>query len=340
MNRNLTRRIIISGLLVLAALAAGCSGSGTDAPSVSPETSADQERLALAETYQNRAEAHLDIGELSGAAIALEQAEMLVPGHPRTLYLLGRVSLEQGDALAAIPDLRLAWESDPDHEEYRDVLREALILAGEGFYQDEEFDRSWEVLSEASQLESTPDLQYLKGLVAYAWARTTETDDHWDHLSRAETAFRAVLEERPGDTDARFNLGAVLLALEEYDEAIVLYRDLLTENPTDGGLYLALSRAHSMGGDTDAGLAEEAIGSALRAGDPVDNPATWSSRASERFPASDLAMVYLEQGVPEAVYTYALPGGSLVEVWFYWEAEIVEAFREGGRIGRTISIDQ
>jgi len=340
MSRYRCRRTILPGLLILAAVAAGCSGTGSDAPSVSPEAAADLERTTLAGDYQDRAEAHLDSGQVTEAAIALEQAEMLAPGDPRTLHLLGRVSLEQGDALAAIPDLRLAWDSDPDRKEYRDAFREALIIAGEEFYQNEEYDRAWEVLDEASQLESTPDLRYLMGLVAYAWARTTETDDHWDHLSRAEAAFRSVLEDRPGDADARFNLGAVLLALEEYEEAIVVYRDLLTENATDGGLYLALSRAHSLGGDVDAALAEEAIGSALRAGDPVDNPATWSSRASERFPASDLALVYEERSTPDAVYTYAVPGGALVEVWFYWDDGIVEAFREGGRVGRTISIDQ
>lgn len=296
--------------------------------------------MTRAGDYQDQAEAHLESGEVTEAAIALDQAEMLVPDDPRTLYLLGRVSLQQGDPLAAIPDLRLAWEGDPERREYRAKFREALIIAGEGFYQDEEYDRAWEVLGEASQLESTPDLEYLKGLVAYAWARTTETDDHWDHLARAEGAFRSVLEDLPRDEDARFNLGAVLLALEEYEEAIVLYQDLLAEHTSDGELYLALSRAHSMGGDTEAALAEEAIGSALRAGDPVDNSATWSSRASERFPASDLAVVYEERSTPDAVYTYAIPGGTLVEVWFYRDDGIVEAFREGGRIGRTISIGQ
>lgn len=326
--------------LILAIALAGCSSSGSEAPSPSPETTADQERTTLAREYQDRAEAHLDMGETTEAAIALEQAEMLVPEDPRTLHLLGRVSLAQGDPLAAIPDLRAAWDSDPENEQFRDTFREALILAGEGFYQDEEYDRAWEVLGEASELEGTPDLEYLKGLVAYAWARTTETDDRWDHLLRAETAFRSVLDDRPDDQDARFNLGAVLLALEEYEEAIVIYQGLLRDNPTDGGLYLALSRSHSMGGDIDAALAEEAIGSALRAGDPVDNPTTWSGRASERFPASDLAMVYEEHGIPESVYTYAVPGGALVEVWFYWDSGIVEAFREGGRIGRTISIDE
>lgn len=340
MSRYRFPRTLLPGLLILALAAAGCSVSSSEAPSVSPEAAADLERTDRAGEFQDQAEAHLENGEITEAAIALEQAEMLAPGDPRTLHLLGRVSLAQGDAVGAIPDLRSAWDSDPDRVEFRDSFREALIIAGEGFYQEEEYDRAWEVLGEASQLETTPDIEYLKGLVAYAWARTTETDDRWDHLSRAEAAFRSVLEDKPEDGDARFNLGAVLLALEEYEEAIVLYRDLLVENPTDGGLYLALSRGHSMGGDIDAALAEEAIGSALRAGDPVDNPATWSSRASERFPASDLAMVYGERGTPEAVYTYAVPGGALVEVWFYWDAGIVEAFREGGRVGRTISIDQ
>ena len=40
------------------------------------------------------------------------------------------------------------------------------------------------------------------------------------------------------------------------------------------------------------------------------------------------------------IKTPAIPtpfrGGDLVEVWFYWEDGVAEAFREGARLGSTV----
>jgi tetratricopeptide (TPR) repeat protein len=152
-------------------------------------------------------------------------------------------------------------------------------------------------------------------------------------MNSARESFERVLERKPDDEDALFNLGAVLLSMERYPEATRVYRELISRHPRDGGLYLALARAHSLGGESEAAAAEDAIGRALRTGDPVGDPATWAVRAAERYPGTDLDTVYVDLGSPEDIYTYNVPGGSLVEVWFYWNAGSVHAFREGGRIG-------
>jgi tetratricopeptide (TPR) repeat protein len=300
----------------------------------------EKERRRFVESYQEEAEEGLERGNRLDAGDALDRAEAMAPKDPRTAYLRGMLHLAGGDAGKALPFLRAAWESDPDDKEYRRDLREAMIAVGQGLYQEGQHEEAWEVLNEARELQETPDLDYLRGMVAYARARNLEDEEKWAYLAWAEDAFRSVLDHGSGDEDARFNLGAVLLASEQYEEAAEIYRRLIADNVTDGGLYLALSRAHSMSGQTEAALAEEAIGKALRAGAPVDNPAIWGRRAADRFPESDLALGFEELGPPQAVYTYTVPGGALVEVWFYWSKDVIRAFKEGGRVGSPVYLER
>lgn len=258
----------------------------------------------------------------------------------RAAFWQGQFYLTDGDAEAALPYLQRAWEADPGKKEYRESYREALLDVGQARYQEQRYQEAWETLSRADEVESTSDLDYLRGLVAYSWAESEESGERWERLAWAEDAFRSVLKHDPHDADAAFNLGAVLMASEQFEEAAAIYRRLLRDSPTDGGLYLALSRVHSMSGESELALTEEAAGKALRAGEPVDNPGIWALRAAERFAEADLALTYEELGSPEAVYTYTVPGGVLVEAWFYWSRGRVEAFREGGRVGASVYLEK
>ncbi len=101
---------------------------------------------------------------------------------------------------------------------------------------------------------------------------------------------------------------------------------------------MVLSRAHSFAGEPRLAAVEEAVGRALRGGEPVQDPAGWAGRAAARFPGSDLASAYARLAVPEAIYTYSPPGGALVEVWFYWNRGLLYAFRDGGEVGTPLAL--
>lgn len=112
-------------------------------------------------------------------------------------------------------------------------------------------------------------------------------------------------------------------------EAADLYLGLVMDEPENGNYYLALSRAHSLSGEPDLATTEEAAGRALTSGEPVHDPLSWAERAADRFRRSDLAAAYFEFLAPDVIRTYSLPGGGLVEVWFFLRQGRVMAFREG-----------
>lgn len=307
-----------------------------------PKRVDEMDRIArhYLERYQQQAADSLAAGAFAGAKAALDRSEAMVPNDPRTSLLRGKLFSSEGDLDAALMAFRTAWMLKPEDTETRDTLLGALLADAQKRYEAEDFQGAWEEVEEAVQIQDSPDLEYLRGLVAYAQARRAPDMDKPAYLSLAEKAFRTVLNHSPDDEDASFNLGAVLLASEQYTEAARIYWSLIDKHPRDGRLYLALSHVHSMNGDSEAAVAEEAIGKALRAGQPVEDPLGWADRAGERFPESDLATVLAADGAPEAIYTYTVPGGGLVEVWFYDRQGLVDVFREGGRLGTTIEIQR
>lgn len=295
-----------------------------------------KERRRFLEQYQDEALVLLESGRTAQADSALDRAEMMVPFDPRTTFIKGKVAAADGDSEGALVYLRRAVTADPGNAAFQDALAEVLMSAAHSRYEAEDYAGAWELLEEARTQSPRADIDYLRGLVAYAWARNAEDPQRSERLDNARESFERVLDRNPDDEDALFNLGAVLLSLERYPDAVRAYRDLLGRHPTDGGLYLALARAHSLSGESEAAASEDAVGRALRTGEPVSDPATWARRAAERYPETDLDTVYVDLGSPEDIYTYNVPGGSLVEVWFYWNAGSVYAFREGGRMGLPV----
>jgi tetratricopeptide (TPR) repeat protein len=297
------------------------SGANTE------ERSADQER--------DKARELLDEGKTEEALLMLALADSLAPGDEETLALRARVEAETGNLEEGISILEAGRLRHPDNEEIETALHDLLVEGARADFEAEAYERAWERLQEAQAIApDTPDVSYLRGMVAYALAQSGPPEAAAPHLEDSIRAFRAVLESDPEDDDAAFNLGAALLAAGRAAEAAETYQALLARHPDDGRLYLALSRAHSLEGNMEAAVVEEAIGRALRSNRPVDDPALWASRAVERFPESDLALTFTEHGVPQSIYTYTVPGGVLVEVWFYdWGAYVVP-FRDGAYLGR------
>ena len=297
----------------------------------------EKERLRHVTRYQDEAQGFLAVSDLDTAERLLGQAEIMLPYHGRTFFLRGQIFQRREGWTGAVPLFRMVSEADPGTKEYREILARALFLSGGEHYQAKEYALAWRALTEVRHLQPGPDVDYLGGLVAYAWAQQSETD-RAEHLHRARAAFEAVLDQDPDHEDAAFNLGAVYLSASQFKASIKIYREMVSRNPRDGRLYLALARAHGLSGEDETALALDAVGRALRTGDPVGNPKIWAHRGRDRFPDTDLSAALEEYGPPESVYTYSLPGGSLVEIWCYWKEDLVLAYREGTRIGAPIAL--
>jgi tetratricopeptide (TPR) repeat protein len=317
-------------LLVLTLAACQTKGGGShaagDVSAAGEPLSADEER--------ERARGLLEEGRAEEALTVLALADSLAPGDEETIALRARVEADTGNLEEGISLLEGARLQHPRSKEIGSALHDLLVAGARADFENENYPAAWERLNEAGELEpDTPEVYYLRGMVAYSLARSGPAEENAAHVEESVRSFRAVLEHDPDDDDARFNLGASLLAAGRAREAAETYEELIERRPTDGRLYLALSRAHSLEGNVEAAVVEEAIGRALRSDRPVEDPALWASRAAERFPDSDLSATYLERGSPDAIYTYTLPGGVLVEVWFYGEGAFVAAFQDGTHVG-------
>jgi tetratricopeptide (TPR) repeat protein len=288
--------------------------------------------------YNEDAERLIAENLFSDADRVLDAAHVMVPGDGTTLFLQGRSREAQNDPAGAVEAYRLAAAKDPGSRERRLALAGALTAFGEARFEAGEYSQSWDLLQEARRADPDADLSYVEGTVAYALAKTAPEGERGRYLDAAAEAFTKYRRRHPDDTDAQFNLGAVLLAAERYQEAIEVYQSLLVDDPKDGDLYMVLSRAHSFAGEPRLAAVEEAIGHALRGGDPVQDLPVWAGRAAARFPGSDLASAYSRLAAPEAIHTYSPPGGALVEVWFYWNRGLIYAFRDGGEVGTPLTL--
>lgn len=296
----------------------------------------DRERYAS--QFQSKAVEFAGEGSYESAGRALNQADTMLRGLPRTLYLRGRLAQSQGDPLGAREYYEQALEKLPDNAEYTEAYVEVLLELGRERNQEQDFEGARRLLEDAAELSSSPDVDYLLGTVLYSMAQASSGEEQQAYLVEAAESFRAVLDKAPKDEDARYNLGAVLLSSGQFEEAVGIYESLILDNPRDGDLFLALSLAHGRTGQSEMAMAEDAIGRALRENRPVDAPATWARRATTRFENSDLASTYRRLGSPEAIYTYSRLGGDLVEVWFYWDQRKVIAFQDGGRYGVPVDL--
>ncbi len=275
----------------------------------------------------------LDEGRPAEARASLAAAADLLPLDAEGLVLEGRLEEQRGDLSDAEASYRKALQVEPGDREAREALAGVLGDIGRVHYEAGRYGDAERAVNEALELDPKPDLHYLLGTIAYARAQESTDEERILQLDRAAAEFREVLRKDHEDDDARFNLGAVLLASEQFEEAADVYLELIARHPEQGDLYMALARAHSLVGELALTATEEAIGRALRVGEPVEDPSRWARRSAERFPHTELATTYLDRMVPDEIRTYTIPGGGLVEVWFYWRESVVEAFREGGRLG-------
>lgn len=188
-------------------------------------------------------------GDVSVAAVHLEQAAKLDPGRPEVSYALGQVLLESGRASAAVPHLRRAFEAGVRTDVAGfDLARAlaaisdrdgALVILEQVTPASESDSASWYALGQLAERLSSPALaadRYRRA--AEAAPQSAEPRERYglmlgltgDFEGAARQLDRA-MRVAPGDASIRLNLAVVLARLGELDAARQQAREALRLDP-------------------------------------------------------------------------------------------------------------
>ncbi|WP_162913067.1 XrtA/PEP-CTERM system TPR-repeat protein PrsT [Rhodospirillaceae bacterium SYSU D60014] len=168
------------------------------APFDASAVTVDQERSA---SYYQDALQQLEDGDAAAAIIQLRNALQQDPGNVEARQLLGRLYLSAGDGPSAEKELGRALEAQPSDE--------TEILLGNALLMQQKYE---EVLSTVSREASTPEQRQEKLLI----------------------------------------LGNAHFGLDEVEEAEAIYREILSSAPASVGANFALARLKGAVGDLDA----------------------------------------------------------------------------------------
>ncbi len=198
----------------------------------------------------------------SHVALALEEQ----PDHPRALLMRADLALDDADAAAALLDLEVLRDAQPEASVVRNRLGVALIALGR-------MDRAREELREAMRLsDASPDPWINMGRLerragnhqaafdAFDGAIAISAGDPDAHLGRglaravlgelreAEGDFRRAAELAPNDAEPLLALGDLLRDLGQVSDAIEVYREALGREDADAASWLKLGNVLVMGG--------------------------------------------------------------------------------------------
>lgn len=181
--------------------------------------------------------AYLQLGNLKTARNRLQVALARQPDLAEAHYALGVIEQRESHPGKALEQFEAAVASQPTHA--RAALAAATLLREQG-KAIEALDR----LRGAARVDSGSfDIQMALGLAAFEAGLAEE----------ASSAFELALGLNPGDRNARFNLGTVLLARKEYVKAIEALEPLVAAvEPGElyGGAAFNLAQAYRGAGRT------------------------------------------------------------------------------------------
>ncbi|MGE3175189.1 MAG: tetratricopeptide repeat protein [Planctomycetota bacterium] len=161
-------------------------------------------------------------GDRDGAAAAAETARRLHPRWPDADWHLGRRLADQGRHEEAIPHLRALLQHSPMHPDALVRLGECELRSGA----DPRTRARWRAALARCWFASDQGANLLTRLGDHAWS----TGDH----EAAIADLRAAAELRPDDAALQNRLGALLIELRRFDEAIPVL-----ERAAASGLALA-----------------------------------------------------------------------------------------------------
>jgi tetratricopeptide (TPR) repeat protein len=166
----------------------------------------------------------LATGDLTSAIQILREATTLFPGEHDLLVGLGLTLGQHGDFEAAIDVWRQALALRPDQPRSLANLGLALIQVGRAEESVAQFRRAIALRPE--------DYEYHKALASAHWA-LRQTD-------AARDAWQRALALVPGEPDCLVGLGICAATLGHFEDAATLYREALSQQPTNTQAALAL----------------------------------------------------------------------------------------------------
>lgn len=187
-------------------------------------------------------------GRLEEAAALCQTAVELDPDSSRAHFLLGKVSLQQGDTAGALDALETSVALDPENRSARlelGLLYEALGDAGQ----------AGQHLPHADQEEA----------IHILWRRVWE---HWNggEAQASLDAVELILLLDPHEANAHFFRAGRLRALQRYPEALAAYEQAHQAIPGDVRYYIGRAHVYADQGQGEAAIAdlEEAVKEAPR----------------------------------------------------------------------------
>jgi tetratricopeptide (TPR) repeat protein len=199
------------------------------------------------------ATADLFTGNAAAATATLEALRS--GGSPSVLYLLSIAYLRQNRKPEAMAEVSQLFSSVPPAQ--------AHLLAGRAYYESTLFDEGLSELTKARDLDST--LPCLARELGKTYVSLRRADD-------AKKAFAEALHSDPGDAEARYFLGALLVQEGTFEAGVEHLEKARAARPTFWGAYYYLGRA--------------ALASGKLAG------ATRLLREAERLHPDDMSVLY------------------------------------------------
>lgn len=187
----------------------------------------------------------LQLGRLDQAEEQYRQALAQDPDLSHALHGRAQVALARQDPAAAVELLERAVELAPSHGEAQALLARAYRQLGKS----DEAERQL-LLASAHPDATVPRDPVLEEMRAEAVSSRSYTQRGLRLVDQgrfvdAETAFRRVLEIRPGTARDLANLGGALARQQRYEEAIARYEQALELEPGDPLTANSLAMAHA-----------------------------------------------------------------------------------------------
>jgi tetratricopeptide (TPR) repeat protein len=243
----------------------------------SPDADEAHARAGFCEAMALRAR-----GELERAATLLEDVAALDPAWAAPHAVLGTVSLELGDAAAAVDHLRHAVSLDPHWPSALNDLGLALQAAGD--------------LEGA--LESLDAALALDPLMAGTHANRGGVLTQLDRSAEAVAAYLVAIELAPDEPIHYYNLAGTFELMGEHDKAASAYARMLELLPEDRTAAVHLKRGWALEAAGDLDGAEKSYRTAL------------SLAPTSLAALSSLAALHVATGEPEAALdVYETMGG-------------------------------
>ena len=201
------------------------------------------------ETYGSLATAYLLLGDVDRAQNTFEEALEKNPDNFSVAFNYGKLLAEQGETERAQELLEKAYQLEPENSNVIQLLASLYVKAGNVEDAMEMFDAA---------IDAEPDnanLYFNKAILHIQLAQNYDegSDDRLQQYQNALDAMNKALEINPDDLAAKERAGELYQQLEQWDEAVKIFEELVEEKPNDPVLLRKLAISVYRSGDAKRG---------------------------------------------------------------------------------------